>query len=101
MYYATVLCVSFQLSLRTHCAPILSNTTSAAVVNTTEEKVPNYCFYNTHTWVKKERKKSGGKVWEKIKRKGNKTSERQETDIVRRLFYGRGRNKAPISETYF
>jgi hypothetical protein len=54
-------CVSCQLPLRTHCAPILSNSTSAGVVNTTEEKVPNYCFYNTHTWVKKERKKSGGK----------------------------------------
>jgi hypothetical protein len=34
-------CVSCQLPLRTHCAPILSNTTSAGVVNTTEEKVPN------------------------------------------------------------
>ncbi len=41
VYYATVLCGSCQLPLRTHCAPILSNTTSAGVVNTTEEKVPN------------------------------------------------------------
>jgi hypothetical protein len=47
---------------------------------------------------KKERKKSG----EKIKKdKENKKSKRQETDTVLRLFYGRGRNKAPISETYF
>jgi hypothetical protein len=36
-----IICVSCQLPLRTHCAPILSNTTSAGVVNTTEEKVPN------------------------------------------------------------
>ena len=34
-------CVSCQLPLRTHCVPILSNTTSSGVVNTTEEKVPN------------------------------------------------------------
>ncbi len=89
--------VSCQLPLRTHCAPILSNTTSAGVVNTTEEKVPNYCFYNTHTWVKRKEKSVG---------ENKKVKETKRVEDKRRILYvdfskGDGGTKLPFPKHIF
>jgi hypothetical protein len=61
--HAIILC-KLPVTITNTLCPILSNTTSAGVVNTTEEKVPNdeqLMFYNTHTWVKKKEKRVGRK----------------------------------------